>query len=154
MNAAAATAAVVFVMGAVPFGIGASAIAKRIAYSTSGVPARAVVLEAQRLWLRDFVYPVPRRRFYRLSYEFSVAGGAAVRGEDTYMQSRSLALGPGSHVEVYYLRDDPASSYVVDPYTLFDAVLCAGLGLLLWGGGGWYAWKRRQKLLTAPPPGS
>lgn len=153
MNAWAA-AALVFVMGAVPFGIGASAIAKRIAYSTSGVPARAVVLEAQRLWLRDFVYPVPGRRFYRVSYEFRTAGGAAVRGEDTYLQSRSPAPGPGSQVQVYYMPDDPVLSYIVDSYTLFDAVLCAGLGLLLWGGGGGYVWKRRKKLLTAPPPGS
>ena len=77
------------IVGAVPFAIGAFAVAKRLAYD-SGIAAQAKVLEVERAWLRDLVYPVPRRAIYRVAYEFRTAAGVPMRGEGTYVQSRAL----------------------------------------------------------------
>lgn len=71
------------------------------------------------------------------------------------MQSRTLApASVGDAVRIQYLPGDPASTYLEDWHTLFDALLAIGAGLLVWGGGGWYLWKRRRRAATAPPPGS
>lgn len=149
-----AALAVVLVAGAVPFAIGAAIVAKRLAYS-SGVAAEAKVVAAERLWLWELVYPVPRRQLYRLSYEFRSPAGPVARGEATYVQSRALTPpAVGDTVRVLYARDHPGSSYLTDSYTVFDAILAAGLGIAIWAGGAWYGWKRREKPATAPRQGS
>ncbi len=131
-------------MGAIPVAIGAFPIAKHTAYA-SAVAVEAKVLEVERAWLRDLVYPVPRRAVYRVAYEFRTDAGAPMRGEATYVQSRAIApAAVGDSIRIHYLPGDPASSYLEDGYTLFDAALAIGAGLLVWGGGAWYLWKRRR----------
>jgi hypothetical protein len=131
-------------VGAIPVAIGAFPIARHMAYA-SAVAAEAKVVEVERAWLRDLVYPVPRRALYRVAYEFRTAAGAPMRGEGTYVQSRTTApAAVGDSVRIHYLPDDPASTYLEDGYSLFDAALAIGAGLLIWGGGGWYFWKRRR----------
>jgi hypothetical protein len=153
LKTVAASILALAIVGAVPFTVGALAVAKRMAYD-SGIAAQAKVLEVERAWLRDLVYPVPRRAIYRVAYEFRTAAGAPMRGEGTYVQSRSLVpAAAGDTVRIHYLPEDPASSYLEDGYTWFDALLAIGAGLLVWGGGAAYLWKRR-KPATAPAPGS
>lgn len=153
---AATIALVAGVVGGVPIFMGASAIVERIAYSKSGLAAEAVVLQSERRWLRELASPIRRRQFYSITYEFRTANGALVQARGTYTQSSGFsAPEAGRKIRVYYLPDDPGSSYVVDQDTLFDAVLFVGFGFLVWGGSAWYAWKRRKKRsLTGQPPGS
>ena len=131
-------------MGAIPVAIGALPIAKRMAYASAMV-AEAKVLEVERAWLRDLVYPVPRRAVYRVAYEYRTPAGAPMRGEGTYVQSRTIApAAVGDSIRIHYLPGDPASTYLEDRYTLFDAALALGAGLLIWGGGGAYLWRRKR----------
>ena len=132
-------------VGAIPVALGAFPIAKHMAYA-SAVAAEAKVLEVERAWLRDLVYPVPRRAVYRVAYEVRTTAGAPMRGEDTYVQSRAIApAAVGDSIRIRYLPGDPAATYLEDRYTLFDAALAIGAGLLIWGGGGAYLWKRRKR---------
>jgi hypothetical protein len=132
-------------VGAIPVAIGAFPIAKRMAYA-SAVVAEAKVLEVERAWLRDLVYPVPRRAVYRVAYAYRTTAGAPMRGEGTYVQSRTtVPAAVGDSIRIHYLPGDPASTYLEDGYTVFDAALVLGAGLLIWGGGGVYLWKRRRK---------
>ena len=145
-----ALALVVIVMGAVPVALGVVPALNYAPYAQRGVRAEAIVVDAERLWLRELLYPIRKRDIYRLTYEFRVAGAPA-RSTGIYMQSRVFtAPTTGQKLVVYYLPEDPGASYLTDRDTLFDAALFAGFGFLLWGGGGWYAWRRRKRI---SPPG-
>lgn len=138
-----AVALVVFVMGAVPVALGVAPALNYAPYAQRGVRVEATVVDAERLWLRELVYPMRKREIYRLTYEFRVAG-RPVRGTGVYMQGRTItAPAEGRKLGVYYLPEDPGATYPTDYETLFDAALFVGFGVLLWGGGGWYAWRRR-----------
>jgi hypothetical protein len=133
------------IVGAIPVAIGAFPIAKHVAYATA-VAAEAKVVEVERAWLRDLVYPVPRRAVYRVAYEFRTTAGAPMRGEGTYVQSRTIApAAVGDSIRIRYLPGDPASTYLEDRYTLFDAALAIGAGVLIWGGGGVYLIATRRR---------
>jgi hypothetical protein len=62
------------------------------------------------------------------------------------VQSRTIApAAVGDSIRIHYLPHDPASTYLEDRYTLFDAALAIGAGLLIWGGGGVYLLKTRRR---------
>jgi hypothetical protein len=135
-----------FVAGALPVAIGAASILERLSYTDRGERADAVLVEAERLYLRELLYPFDKRSIYRVTYEFRTRDGLPVTGAGTYIQGRGLAApSAGKRLTVYYLRKDPAASHVTHGYQFFDASLLVGLGVLVWGAGAWYVRRRGRR---------
>jgi len=140
-RAMAFVAAVGVALGAIPAWFGGAMLYERIAYGAAGLPASGEVLEAERLWLRDFTTPLSKGKVWRLSYEFRTGKGELMRSSDTYIQHRAMAdASPGLKVRVLYLADDPASSYLEDAHKAWDALWYLGIGLFVWAVVGAFVW--------------
>lgn len=132
-RATAFAAAIGMALGAIPLYFGGSMLYERIAYGSAGSPASAEVVEAERLWLRDFTTPFRNREVWRVTYEFKTAKGDVLRSAGTYLQHSAMAdPSAGLKVRVLYLADDPASSYLEDAYKTWDGLWYLGLGLFVW----------------------
>ena len=148
MLATAAVVAAVFAIGAVVIYTGGSIIYERIAFDSAATSASATVVSAERLWLRELISPFRKRERWEVTYEFKTTTGMVVRATGGYTQSTAIAKPePGRKLRAYYLAEDPTSSYLEDPYKLFDAAWYIGLGLFLWcvaGGLVWWEIPRRN----------
>jgi len=140
-RAIAFVAAMGVALGAIPLYVGGSMLYERIAYGSAGSPSSAEVVEAERLWLRDFTTPFRNREVWRVTYEFRTAKGEVMRSAGTYIQHRASAdPSAGLKVRVLYLADDPASSYLEDAYKTWDGLWYLGLGLFVWFVIGAFVW--------------
>jgi hypothetical protein len=144
--ATAIVAGITVAVGAVSIYAGGSLIHGRIAYGSAASSASADVVSADRLWLRELISPIRKRDIWEVAYEFKTAQGAVVRATGIYMQMSTMARPePGRKLRVFYLPDDPTSSYLEDQHKLFEAVWYIGLGLFIWFvAGGFVWWEIRQ----------